>query len=260
MAPRSGRSLRASLWPCGLAVVAAIGVAAGRAAATDVTACGQTVVARDTGVLQVDLTCSDSAAAVFLQDRATLAVGGHTVTGGGIQCSDRCTVLGPGTVQQVMGANGNLPAINAISARGRLTVQDLTITNNAFGIIADAKKVTLSNVTASNNLHNGIWVFGAVRGSNVVTNDNGATGFRSENRSVRLTALTATGNQQAGLINNGTGTRLVDSTLTGNAFGPFPGEPTMLSIFSEHRPKLVNTTCDQSLGPDGTSWGVCSGD
>src|SRR5258706_7093294 len=63
----------------GLVVTLVMGLA-GRAAATDVTACGQTLVPRDTGVLQVDLDCPDSASAVFLGDRATLAFGGHTIT------------------------------------------------------------------------------------------------------------------------------------------------------------------------------------
>jgi hypothetical protein len=62
------------------------------------------------------------------------------------------------------------------------------------------------------------------------------------------------------MINNGKSTRLVDSTLTGNAFGPFPGNPTVLDLFSERRPHLFNTTCDHSLGPNDLPWGVCSGD
>ncbi len=240
----------------GLALVAFV---AGRAAATDVTTCGQTVVDRDIGVLQVDLDCPDSAAAVFLGDRATLAVGGHTITGGGVQCAEKCVVLGPGTIQQVVG-NGNLPAIYAQSPRGRLAVQDLMVTNNAFGIISNARQTTLTNVTASNNAETGIWVFGLVRGDHITADDNGATGVRSENRSVRLSNLTTTGNGQAGLISNGKGTRLVDSTLTGNAFPPFPGDPTMLDLFSVRKPRLVNTTCDHSLGPDDQPWGVCAGD
>jgi hypothetical protein len=231
----------------------------GRAAATDVTACQQVVAPRDIGVLQTDLVCPDSAAAVFLGDRATLAIGGHTITGGGVYCPGKCTIIGPGVIQDVQG-NGTLAAIAATSSRGRLIVQDVTLTNNGFGILSDAHKNIFTNVDASNNLHDGIWVFGIARGENVTTNDNGDTGFRSEILGVGLTGFTATGNGQSGLINNGTNTRLTDSTLTGNAFGPFPDNPTVLDLFSYRRPRLVNTTCEHSLGPNDVAWGVCSAD
>lgn len=250
------RGVRWILAACALSVGL---VHAGPAGATDITTCGQTVFSFQTGNVQVDLTCSDSASAVFLQDRATLSVGGHTITGGGIQCAGSCTVTGPGTVQQVVGT-GNLPAINVLSSRAKVFVQDVTLTANAFGIISDARKTTLTNVVASGNLETGIWVWGTARGLNVTTNDNGATGFRSEVRGIRLVGLTATGNGQAGLINNGGGTRLFDSTLTGNAFPPFPDNPTVLDLFSYRRPRLKTTTCDHSLGPKGVPWGVCSGD
>jgi hypothetical protein len=252
--PADRRGIRWILTACALA----FGLA-GAAHATDITTCGQTVFPYQTGVVQVDLTCSDSASAVFLQDRAILQVGGHTITGGGIQCTGSCTVTGPGTVQQVVG-NGNLPAINGLSSQAKIIVQDMTLNANAFGMISDARKTTLTNVTASGNIETGIWVWGTARALNVTTNDNGRTGFRSEVRGIRLVGLTATGNGQAGLINNGGGTHLYDSTLTGNAFPPFPGDPTVLDLFSYRRPRLKNTTCDHSLGPKGVPWGVCSGD
>ena len=257
----SAQARRWRTWAGGLCMaLALVLVVLGRAAATDVTACHQTVVARDTGVLQADLTCSDSATAVFLDDRATLDLGGHTITGGGIFClGRRCSIIGPGTVQQVVGI-GNSAAIYAGSPGGRLSVQDLTLTDNAFGIVSNAFKNTFTNVTASNNQHIGILAFGNTNGSNVITNDNGETGFASELKGIHLIGLTATGNGQAGLINNGHSTHLTDSTLTGNAFGPFPGDPTMLDIFTVQRPHLVNTTCEHSLGPRNIPWGVCSGD
>src|SRR5262249_58018734 len=113
------------------AVFAFMAIAAGRAAATDVTACFQTVFTRDTGVLQVDLTCDDSAAAVYLQPGATLQMGGHTITGGGIYCASTCQVIGPGTVQQVVGS-GNQAGIEGGSSGGALTVRDVTLTSNGL--------------------------------------------------------------------------------------------------------------------------------
>ena len=242
-------------WSSRIGLVLVLIVAAGgRATATDVTGCGQTVVDRDTGVLQADLVCSDDAWALVLGDRATLAFGGHTITGGGIYCDGKCSLIGPGTVQQVVGS-GSLAAIYVEGPR--FSAQDLTLTNNGTGIESYARKSILTNITASNNLQRGIVVYGSVRAVNVTTNNNGDTGLVSYLRSVRITGLTATGNGQGGFINNGTSTRLIDSTVTGNAFAP---DPTMLDVFSVRRPRLVNTTCDHSLAPDGETWGICSGD
>lgn len=234
--------------------------AAGRAAAMDVTACGQTVSERFTGVVQDDLDCPDSAQAVFLLDRATLDLAGHTITGGGVYCAGTCIVHGPGVIRQVTGPNDGYAGIFANSPQGKLTVDGMTLTENGFGIVSNARKTTLLNMTSSGNVNHGVWTFGAVRGETVTTSDNGGTGIKMENRGVRLRYFTATGNGQAGIINNGAGTRLVDSVVTGNAFGPFPGDPPLLDIATQGRPRLVRTVCDHSIGRDGTPWGLCSGD
>jgi len=73
--------------------------------------------------------------------------------------------------------------------------------------------------------------------------------------SVLITGLTATGNGWGGVIKDGRRTRLVDSTVTGNAWPPFPGEPTMIDIAGPC-PKLLNTTCDHSY----PNCGVCCQD
>jgi len=80
--------------------------------ATDVTTCGQTIAAGDTGVLQADLTCSSGAFAVQLMHNARLQLNGHTlarvddaggsgtatVLGSGDGMAARFKILGPGTI------------------------------------------------------------------------------------------------------------------------------------------------------------------
>jgi len=76
---------------------------------------------------------------------------------------------------------------------------------------------------------------------------------------VGITRLVATGNGWGGVICDFGRVKLTDSTVTGNEF-PDEFEPPLLDLFSAKRPKLTNTTCDHSLGPDGLTWGVCTGD
>jgi hypothetical protein len=218
-----------------------------------ITACGQTVPQRETGTLATDLVCSSSAAAAFVADRATLNLDNHTITGE-VQCVRSCTIVGPGEV-----GNTSFAAIvvNTSAANGtKFTAQDLTVRNSAVGIYSQALSTNLfTNVTATQNSGSGIVVFGKVKGSNVTATDNGGTGFISQRRAVKLAGLTATGNGFGGLINNGGRTRLTDSTLTGNVDSFFPDG---LDLFSFGKPKLVNTTCEHSLGPKDLPWGVCS--
>ena len=242
--------------------------AADRATATDVTACGQTVAARDTGVLTADLTCSSSAEGVFLEERATLDLGGHTISGGGVLCGGSCTVKGPGTIANVHTDGGYGAGIYANLQGGRkrkFLAENVDVHDNDTGIVSQAARVTLSGVNASNNDQNGIRTLGArvVRATNVTASNNGESGlsdFTATVRigTVRLTGFTAMGNGRGGVTHDGRVTVLVGSTVTGNAWPPAPDEPTMVDIATaEGRcPRLTTTTCDHSF----PNCHVCSGD
>lgn len=238
---------------------------AGRAAATDVTACGQTIAARDTGVLTVDLTCSSSVDGALLGDKATLDLNGHTLSGAGVYCTTSCTVKGPGTITNVhYYPAGNATAIfaNFQGSRGtKFVAENIDLHDNDNGILSQARRVTLAGVNASNNVHDGIETFGAnvIKGTNVTANNNGATGLDVQSvGTIRMTGFTATGNGWGGVINDGKRTVLVGSTVTGNAWPPFPGDPSMVDIATAagRCPRLTTTTCDHSF----PNCHVCSGD
>jgi hypothetical protein len=97
----------------------------------------------------------------------------------------------------------------------------------------------------------------SVIGTNVVVNDNGHFGLFAQQARLRIDGLTATGNGAFGV--EGKRVRLFNSTVTGNE-GGHPSNPPFVDVVSTRRPRLVNTVCDHSLGPDGITWGVCSGD
>jgi hypothetical protein len=239
--------------------------AAGRATATDVTACGQSIAARDTGVLTVDLTCSSSVDGAILGEKSTLDLNGHTLSGSGVYCTTSCTVKGPGTITNVHydpGANATAIFANFQgSRRTKFVAENIDLHDNDNGIVSQAARVTLSGVNASNNDQNGIHTLGAriVRGTNVTASNNGASGLSVDsNGTVRLTGFTAMGNGWGGVINDGKRTVLVGSTVTGNAWPPFPGEPSMVDIATAagRCPRLTSTTCDHSF----PNCHVCSGD
>src|SRR6185503_21000850 len=70
--------------------------------AFDVTACGQTIEAGETGVLQADLDCptTSGSIALLMEPRAVFDVNGHTLNGGehSIFFEGECLIKGPGTV------------------------------------------------------------------------------------------------------------------------------------------------------------------
>ena len=61
-----------------IGIVVAVALAASRAAAVDVSSCGQAVPDGETGVLQADLDCSADPA-VTLGNRSTLDMNGHAI-------------------------------------------------------------------------------------------------------------------------------------------------------------------------------------
>ncbi len=79
--------------------LACIALAVSAAHASDITTCGQTVAADDTGVLQADLDCSSAPVGVWLLRGATLDLNGHTISAGDFSYA---TVAG---VRRVGGSN-----------------------------------------------------------------------------------------------------------------------------------------------------------
>jgi hypothetical protein len=152
----------------------------------------------------------------------------------------------------------------------RMTLTDVTANDNG-GIGIRAEDVRASGVTANGNGQSGVEALNKVRGTNVVTSDNGWAGCIAA-RGVKLAGFTATGNGTAGLSNTGGGiivaggpTQLTSATVTGNTFRD-GNDPIALDLITTRKPKLTATTCDHSasivresneLGPP---WGVCAGD
>jgi hypothetical protein len=146
----------------------------------------------------------------------------------------------------VSGSNRKVTVSGGLSLHGNIDV------------IYGGSKLILMDVDVSNNSGNGVIVFAkSVNGGNVTANDNGAEGVFAQDSSVRLVGLTANGNGFFGI--NARRVRLLNSTLTGNEGGT-PENPPFVVVASQRRPRLVNTVCDHSLGPDGIVWGVCAQD
>ena len=219
-----------------------------------ISTCGQVVAPGDPGILTADLVCPTSDPAVRVFRHGELELDGHTITGGSVRvaCPDGgCRVTGPGVLT---GGGSGI----GIDSNGSIFATDVTAQNNAVGLYG--VRMRLQNVTATANTSHGINAFGGVKGSDVTVTDNGDTGLSLDFRgNVVITGLTATGNGWAGVICDFGRVKLTDSTVTGNEF-PDQFEPPLLDLFSARRPKLTNTTCDHSLGPNGSTWGVCSGD
>ena len=244
------RTWKAMLLPALFLVAAAIG----RSDAMDVTHCGQDVRDRDVGVLVGDLTCTASLGsfAVRLGNNATLDLAGHTISGDGVFCPRSCTILGPGDI------TGAYSAVYA-SGYGKMTLAGgLSLHDNIIGVSDGGARLTLVDVDVSNNSEHGFLVLSrSVVGTNVVVTDNGGFGLFAQQARVRIDGLTATGNAVFGV--EGKRVKLFNSTVTGNEGGA-PSNPPFVDVVSTRRPRLVATTCDHSLGPDGIDWDVCSGD
>jgi len=235
----------------------------GSAWALDIASCGADVPPGQVGVLQADLTCASTTAAVELEDLATLQMNGHSISGAGtgVFCFVRCTVQGPG---EIVGA-ANFGIVTSTNPRPRVLVEDVTIRDGAGSAIAFGAPglLDLTNVTVDNN---GAGVSatnaGRIRGTNVVitNNANGGAGARR----LRFTGLTLQGNGAPGLVSFRGGVHLVDSTLTGNNSGM--GD---LDLATRRRPGVYNTTCGRSArvpdppavpAPTDPSWGICTND
>jgi len=248
---------------------------AGLARAADIASCGTTVASLDTGRLVADLDCTGSSG-VQLSDRSTLDMNGHSITGGtfAAACMGSCTVVGPGDMR---GATGYA----LTSAPGRVTVSNVHFEDNALHIDCPLSRVALTDVTTSNggtlggsfairagkllaqrvvvtgDLGAGILASKGITGSDVTTSNNGDVGISSLH-SIKLVRLTSTDNVGAGLY-AGARVRLQDSQVTGNIHPPAGAD-----IITRRRPRLLNTTCGNSMSVVGTQygppWGVCTSD
>jgi hypothetical protein len=242
-----------------LVATALLTIVAARVSAVDITSCGQVVANGDVGVLAADLTCPGIAVvAGVLSDsgranaRVTIQLNGHTISAGaGILCNARCTVEGPGTIRD--GESG----IYVSAYPGDLTLRDLLLQHNEYGVGQAGRAVTLENVEVSDNVEAGLVLYSTrrVSGSNVTVSRNGGWGIKADLARIMLTGLTAENNTGGAVIGSKRRVTLIDSTLSGNEF----------DVFSWRAPQLINTSCELSQGPnrDGSglhTWGVCSND
>jgi hypothetical protein len=252
-------------------------IGSGVAFATDVTVCGQKIMDGDTGVLQADLDCSAASgllAAVLVGNGTTLSLNGHTIIaspdadGVAGDVARRFAVVGPGAI------TGGLTGI-AGGLKTRVTIRDVDLSDNQFGIDVSLGTLDLTNVTVASNRSgvsartiraqtltvttngNGDCILGGtIRGTDVTVT--GCFTGIGVLRSVRLQGLTATGNLTIGVV--AARVRLIDSVVTGNIF---IGQP--LDILSKRRPVLLGTSCGVSRqkladGSVGATWGVCADD
>jgi len=233
-------------------------LAAQPASALDITSCAQLVENDETGVLVTDLTCpSNGVVAGVLSasgratGRVTIQLNGHTISAAtGILCNARCTIEGPGTI------SGGISGIYVATAPGDLTLRNLTIEGAEYGVGQGGRITTLENVTINDNEEAGLVLYTVrrLKGTNVTVSGNGGWGIKADEARIKLTNLTALDNAGGAVIASKRSVTLIDSTLAGNAF----------DVFGWRRPKLINTSCELSQGPnpDGSfhTWGVCAND
>lgn len=182
---------------------------------------------------------------MILADRAKLSLNGHAIFGAVI-CQASCTVTGPGDIS---GASAGI-FINGTT--GTQNIRRVTLHDNVDGIGDQAGILILRDVVSSNNVLPPSRIDQGTQRDHV---NNGLDGIHVSQGAV----FTAVANSQAGLINNNSDleTVLVDSVLKGH-----PGKPQHRAarLLQLSPPTVVRTACDHSLGPGGSSWGVCGGD
>ena len=230
-------------------------------AVVPITACGQQVPAKTRGLLMSDLDCTGFVGgidnvAVSLGDKAVLDLQGFTLTGGsfGVGCFGVC-------------ADGGTSCNDA----HKCEVVNGTVTGaEASGI--SGERVTVRNVTASNNGENGVQGYQQARVYASIITQNGQTGVRAHD--VRVEGSIVTDNGESGVSGSrrnahgfSMGVRVTDSTVTGNGTSPECANPnTCADITSGTRPKVRRTVCGTSAAAYGSSsqcgldWCVCTDD
>ena len=277
-----------------LAAICPSTLTAAHAADLLVTTCGTVVPSGAKGILQADLDCAAAPAnqaAVVLQQKASLSLGGFTLTGApdgiAIRCSRNCTVEGPGTITSAApGGPGILRAacIRALLDAGdrprsqRLTIQNLTLGGCGSGVVGDTgklgAKLTVTDVVATGN--DASFIGSSIRARNVTASNGTGAGFlaptgkmtgvdvHADNNDpdgidvarVILTDSTAIGNTAFGVRALVGGAKLVRTTATGNG---------LRDVVSAKAPRVDALTCDTSarwIPPNGigAAWGVCTAD
>jgi hypothetical protein len=271
-----------------LAIAAAV-----HAADVAVDTCGTIVPAGARGTLQADLDCSAASPgepAVVLANRATLTLGGFTLTGAAngtaVHCPRHCAVRGPGTVTSAPAGPGELRAacIRAVPEEGaasksqKVKVENLSLTGCGAGVVGGTgplgTKLTIKSVIADGN--DASFTAGGIRARDVRAMNGGGAGFLVPTGSMTGVNVQADGNDPTGV--EAARLRLKDSSASGNvAFGvvALTGAAKLLhttatgngirDVVSARPPHVSDSTCETSaewIAPNGIGgpWGVCSGD
>ncbi len=231
------------------------------ASATDISSCDQVLANGETGVLVADLTCAPGSYGVIAgvlpasgraKGSAVIQLSGHTISAdGGVLCNmARCTIEGPGTIRD------GISGVYVGGSARTLTLRNLTIEQCEYGVGQGARKTILENVAVIDNEEAGLSLYGVKRviGTNVVVSGNGGWGIKGDDARIEMTNLTAHNNVGGAVIGSKRPVIIRDSVLAGNGF----------DTYSWRAPKLTNTSCELSLGPnaDGTqhTWGLCTND
>ena len=258
------------------------------AAQTSVTTCGQEVTGAAT--LDADLDCTGLDGGAVTIHGGSLAMNGHTITGGrfGIFCDAKCTILGPGTVTgatfaglQIFGTSVRVTGVDITNCalfgmqvwKAAVVEGPATISGNGDGIragnVARITNVTITGnyfaVEVANNVSSGSVT---VKGSTITAN---RTGLFVQ-RKVVVTDSTIAGNEQYGIEVGGCGNgnrpgraMVKHSTVTGNGTDSECGSTIACADIASCPvpPKLrAGSTCDHSYvlgsGIPGNNWGVCA--
>jgi len=240
-------------------VLMAVGSVA--AAATEVTACGQTIE-RGSGVLRADLDCSTKTGSAITLINARLKLNGFTITGSAVDplqftvdCKGNCRVKGPGNI--IGGSYG-------VRASKKASLRSVTISGTAFSAV-EGRGVQLRAVVLSGNSQElGYAAVSALGERNRVRDcmieDNGSGILASGAIAIRGTTIRNNKAPMAGSLfvtyglNAAGRVRVKDSTITGNApipefvGGPLCEERGCVDIIA--RPsdiRIKNTTCETSV-------------
>lgn len=242
--------------------------------------------------LTADLDCTGQALPAVTLVKATLLLEGFTVRGGqGIKCAERCTVQGPGVVE-----NSSASGIwTDLWYKTKFHVRKLTVRNNALwgvagylgvtpgqsevhvfdaivegngltGVLGD-RKVNVGGSTVRNNGGAGVAALsGRVAVGRSQIRDNAGVGI-SASGDAGVFATVISGNGEGGAL-AGIGcsdargrVELKYATVEGNATGSCaPG--ACADVDSCARPKVRRSTCGTShrvaSGLPGENWGICA--
>lgn len=248
------------------------------ARAVDVTSCGQTIPARETGVLVADLACP-TGVGVRVSDRATLDLNGHAIASNdapAISCDGRrCTITSSAGLGDVSAS----PAADCIlmGPRGRLTIENFHVhacrsciqTNEqnihaygasvgATGVSVDgcadlginARVVKAVDVSVTNAAgHIALWSEMRLKGANIDVSGNARVGIFAV--SINARNVTANGNGLYG-VESFNKMKIIGGQMLNNLYADVVAP----------RARFSGVTCGNSLklGTGGLPLGVCAND